>query len=332
MLIAIVTTRDTEWWHLHFSQLGTHDDFSGRMFNSTLLVTGLTLVAYAIVMGADLPRVLGRRRQNWVRLSLASAGAHMSVVGLIPIPVDPVMHDLAALGLVASFAAVLASTLGCRGFARSFRRFGTLGFIVLLLGISALFSGFITLAAYEAVSFGTMCVWILALPRGLRASSTPARRVRAHRSVMRRSPRATTRPKATPALSPARRPGDTRRVTATSPRTTAVVTVRHRKSTSARVGASSRPSILTRRPVAHTPPLLRASALNPTVSHTAHHAPKSRAAGASTSRPSSEGKWGLPVRTPVGRGARPGAHRGSRTRTLSDGRPDSLAEAGLQSA
>lgn len=168
VLLAIITTRDAAWWGLHFSQLGTFGDTSSRLFNGAALAAGILLSAYGTVLAADLPSTMTRRRQRWMQISLTSAGAHLSLVGMVPIPLSPAVHDMIALGLVLSFLSLIASSVRCGDLSGHFRRFALVSLCVLLVGMALLFSHLITLAAYELMAFGTMGIWLMRLPRALR--------------------------------------------------------------------------------------------------------------------------------------------------------------------
>nr|BFF09462.1 hypothetical protein GCM10025699_07650 [Microbacterium flavescens] len=72
VLVAVLTTRDPLWWQLHFSQLGTFDDFSAHVFNSTAIIAGFLLATYGVVVVTVLPRTtpascLGHSALRWSR-------------------------------------------------------------------------------------------------------------------------------------------------------------------------------------------------------------------------------------------------------------------------
>ncbi|MDZ8276471.1 DUF998 domain-containing protein [Microbacterium aquimaris] len=168
VLTAILTTKDASWWTLHFSQLGTIGDFSARTFNTTVIVSGSILAAYGVVIGMTLPATTGRHTRRGLRGSLITAGLAMTVVGLIPIPVSVVMHDLAASTLGLSFLSLVAWSLGLPGLPRRFRHATLLFVIVLATGIVVLTAGLITLALFEFTAFSVVGYWLISLPRALR--------------------------------------------------------------------------------------------------------------------------------------------------------------------
>ncbi|TQK17874.1 putative membrane protein [Microbacterium sp. SLBN-154] len=167
VLLAILTTTDPDWWHLHFSQLGTFSTMSSKLFNSTVLFSGFFLAAYGVLLAVALPQGVGRRTRRIFRGSVVSAGLHLTVVGMIPIPVSVVLHDLAASGLGLSFLTMVASSLGIRGRHHAFRRFTLFCVATLAIGMVILTAGFITLALFEIVAFSLMLVWLGVLPRAL---------------------------------------------------------------------------------------------------------------------------------------------------------------------
>lgn len=164
VLISIVTTSDPLWWQLYFSQLGTFGDFSARMFNGSVLVSGALFAAYGVALGTQLPAGVGPRTRRALRVSLVSIGANMVAIGLIPIPVSRVLHDLAAMGLALSLLALLCSGFGMRRKTHAVRVFLVVGAVILVIGMVVLTLDLITLALYEAVAFSTLGVWLRLLP------------------------------------------------------------------------------------------------------------------------------------------------------------------------
>lgn len=164
VLISIVTTSDPLWWQLYFSQLGTFGDFSARMFNGSVMVSGILFASYGATLGAELPVGVGRRTRHALRISLVSIGANMVAIGLIPIPVSQVLHDLAAMGLALSLIALLCAGFGLRRKTYAVRIFLIVGAVVLIGGMVVLTLDLITLALYEAIAFSTLGVWLRLLP------------------------------------------------------------------------------------------------------------------------------------------------------------------------
>lgn len=161
---SILTTRYPLWWQLHFSKLGTYDDFSGHMFNSTMILAGLLITAFAVRVRSDLHSlaVLRNRRPSRVLIVLvASVGIHLSFVGMIPVNQNPFWHDRAASGLMLSFLGILINTLRSRKHVPLRLQYTTLGVIT---GLSTAIAGFITatinLAGLEFIGFTLIFTWI----------------------------------------------------------------------------------------------------------------------------------------------------------------------------
>ncbi|WP_240659006.1 DUF998 domain-containing protein, partial [Microbacterium sp. CPCC 204701] len=171
VIIAALTTQDPLWWHLHFSQLGTFTDLSGRTFNATVTFSGFFLAAYGVFLAVALPVHTGRRTARALRGSVVSAGLHLTAVGLVPIPVSSAMHDIIASGLGLSFLAIVVSALGLPGRTRGFRRATALCVALLATGMVLLTAGLITLALFELAAFVSMGIWLLSLPRVLAQGS-----------------------------------------------------------------------------------------------------------------------------------------------------------------
>ena len=163
-LVSILTTSDPLWWQLYFSQLGVFDDFSSRMFNGSVMVSGLLFASYGMTLHAELHAGVGVRTSRALRVSLVSIGANMIAIGLIPIPVSLVLHDLAAMGLALSLIALLCAGFGMRMKTRAVRTFLVAGAVLLVGGMIVLTLDLITLALYEAVAFSTLGVWLRLLP------------------------------------------------------------------------------------------------------------------------------------------------------------------------
>lgn len=203
VLVSVLTSHDLTWWHHHFSQLGTHSDFSGRTFNTIVMFSGFFLAAYGVFVSVALPAGIRRRSSRAFRGALTSAGLHLTAVGLVPIPVSPVMHDLIATGLGLSFLATVATGLAIPGRTRRFRRATTLCVALLAIGMIVLTAGFITLALFELVAFVTMGAWLLALPRALAHAPAPTTAPQAPRAE---APGAADRPPCAPAKASTFRP------------------------------------------------------------------------------------------------------------------------------
>ncbi len=172
--LAIFTTTDPLWWQLHFSKLGTFDDFSGHMFNGTLIAAGGLIFLFAIRVHADLAgrHRLPRRRARLFVALVASVGAHLAIVGLIPVNVNEFWHDRAASGLMLSFLGILIGTgVTWRIVPRRLRRATAIVGIGLAISIAGFIAGVVNLAALELVAFSLIFWWIGVFTKCLRRSA-----------------------------------------------------------------------------------------------------------------------------------------------------------------
>ncbi len=166
VLLAILTTPDALWWHLHFSRLGTFSVLSSAVFNGTLMGVGSMIALLArrvlIELRAHGTRSRSHRHAPVVLSSLvASMGLHLAVVGLIPINTFTALHDWAAFGITLSFAALLiAAPCLLRGTNRPMRGRTIPAAVVLVGGFAALNTGLINLALFELIGFTAMFVWV----------------------------------------------------------------------------------------------------------------------------------------------------------------------------
>lgn len=164
-LLSVVTTTDTIWWQLHFSQLGIYNNFSGHMFNGTLVVAGLIIVWFAVRVRHELASLEHWRPARFQRAALvilmASVGVSLGGAGAIPVNSNEFLHDRAASGIMLSFLGILIVAL-CEHKRMSKRlTLSTLAVIVTLGSAITLFIlGIFNLAALEAVGFTMIFTWI----------------------------------------------------------------------------------------------------------------------------------------------------------------------------
>jgi hypothetical membrane protein len=183
LLISIATTPDPLWWHLHFSRLGTFAVFSGYMFNSTIVLTGVGVVVFATRLRREMRRHAGtavlanRRSATVVPLLVALLGIHLSFVGIIPVNSNEFLHDRASTGAVFAFIVILASSRWMlRGMHRvigqASRRVG----LGLVATVAPYIAGFINLAAFELIVFVQVFYWLLLFARTIgRPADEPSR-------------------------------------------------------------------------------------------------------------------------------------------------------------
>lgn len=195
LLISIATTPDPLWWHLHFSRLGTFAVFSGYVFNSTIILTGVGVVMFGLRLRRELKHHAGtavltnRRAATVVPVLVVLLGIHLSFVGVIPVSTNEFLHDRASTGAVLMFIVILASSRWMlRGMHRvigqASRRVG----LGLVATVAPYIAGFINLAAFELIVFVQVFYWLLLFARTIgRPSDEPARSIPARIGSMHRT-------------------------------------------------------------------------------------------------------------------------------------------------
>jgi hypothetical membrane protein len=195
LLISIATTPDPLWWHLHFSRLGTFAVFSGYVFNSTIVLTGVGVVVFAtrlrreMLRHAGTPVLANRRAATVVPLLVTLLGIHLSFVGIIPVSTNGFLHDRASTGAVFAFVVILATSRWMlrgmhRVIGRASRRVG----FGLVATVAPYIAGFINLAAFELIVFVQVFYWLLLFARTIgRPADEPARPAPARLGSMHRT-------------------------------------------------------------------------------------------------------------------------------------------------
>ncbi len=186
-LFAMLTAADPRWWELNFSQLGT--GAGAWAFNGTLVVAGLLVATVGSYIGRDLHRIRGDdalRRIAWVVALWAFAGVLLGAVGLLPLHLAPIPHNIAAFGALALFtAAGAASTFAIPDPPRALV-ITTIGIAVLMVVavVLSMAFGLFSVTALEAMVIGLGLVWMTTLvrilavlaPEASRPSSRPSLR------------------------------------------------------------------------------------------------------------------------------------------------------------
>jgi hypothetical membrane protein len=187
-VFAMITAADPTWWQHHFSDLGAGDGAGAWAFNGTVVVAGLLVATVGSYIGRDLHRWLGDAalpRIGAVVALFALTGAALAGVGIFPLHLAPLAHDIAAfgtLGLFALTALVVTVVLPGPPLAMLLTTIGAgvaLVVAVLLWQPFAVYSA----AGLEAVAVGVMFVWMTTLVRTLSAFAPDASRPSSVRSL-----------------------------------------------------------------------------------------------------------------------------------------------------
>lgn len=175
-LTSMVTASDSEWWRTHFSHLGTFSDLSSLLFNGTLVVGGLLVMAFAIYVSNDIRRrvasgdLLEERSPRFVATMFVTMGVMLAGVGLVPVNLSLLIHNLCASGLAVAYIALLVSgPRMLRGLPRAYFLASWLFLAAVVVSVVLFVVGFFGLTALEIVVFVLIFGWISVFIRFLAA-------------------------------------------------------------------------------------------------------------------------------------------------------------------
>lgn len=165
---SMLTASDPHWWQLNLSHLGATSNASAWVFNATVIIAGVIVTTVARYATAALPvaEPAQRRARGLVRLGLVVIGVMLAFVGIIPVDVSLVLHNIVATGMAVVFVAlVLALPWLLPSLPRVFL---VLGFVfvagIVLLGLFLL-TGYYNLTAVELVVAILTFSWIIVFLR-----------------------------------------------------------------------------------------------------------------------------------------------------------------------
>lgn len=179
-LTATITAPEADWWTYHFSQLGTFDTVSSWIFNGTLIAGGLLVTTFAVYVANDLRALVERgilanpRSPRTVSTVFVVMGVMLAFVGIVPVDVNLVVHNLSATGMAVVFLGLLiAAPRVLRGMPRTFF-VTTWGFLAALVISVVLFVvGYFGLTAFEIIVFSLVFAWIAVFIRFLGLAAQP---------------------------------------------------------------------------------------------------------------------------------------------------------------
>ncbi|MCT9821087.1 DUF998 domain-containing protein [Microbacterium sp. W1N] len=173
-LTAMVTTPDPDWWRVHFSQLGTFDELSSWVFNATLIAGGLLVTTFAVYIENELTALVAAgvlpdpREPAIVSRLFAIMGIMLACVGVFPVDVNLLLHNVSASGMAAMFLVLLIG--GPKLLAGMPRTYfvASWTFLAGLLASVVLFAvGYFSLTAFEIIVFALIFGWIAVFIRFL---------------------------------------------------------------------------------------------------------------------------------------------------------------------
>ena len=170
MLFSMLTNGRKNWWRYNFSYLGTEQSGSSWQFNLTLIFTGIlmaTLVDYLFIN-------LKRRYHNWrvelTRWLLYGLAACLAGVGLFPNDQEfHYLHDQISMWLVYLLLVLIVILRWLLPMiSNNFLRLSYLmGVVMAAEYIAFKFVHYLSLTAFELLSFGLALAWTLLLFQNL---------------------------------------------------------------------------------------------------------------------------------------------------------------------
>lgn len=174
ILVATLSAPDPHWWEFHLSALGMTNSFSSLTFNLTLIVAGLMMAAIARY-ATDLTGLEGPLRSATlrVRVCLILIGVLLAGVGLFPLDVSQILHNISAVGMLIAFALLVFWVRPALPQApRAFFLFGYVSFGVIVVAAVFFVTGYYVLTATELIAGVIVFAWVTVF---LRVSGAAAR-------------------------------------------------------------------------------------------------------------------------------------------------------------
>jgi hypothetical protein len=167
------------WWQSNFSALGISTSSSASAFNFTVVIAGIVLTTLADYLSADLgrwPRI-GRRTVLAVRIVLTVIGLTLIGLGVIPVNLSRLVHDIFAVTAIVGFGLlILAAPALLRTLPSTFIVttwvFGGLMLVIVLLWKPGRAYNF---TAVELLSVLIIFAWLALLARTVASGPTPMR-------------------------------------------------------------------------------------------------------------------------------------------------------------
>jgi hypothetical membrane protein len=160
---------------VHFSHLGSFEnDLSSWVFNGTLMAGGLLVTTFAVYISNDMrvlveAGVLANARSPLIVSTLfVVMGIMLALVGVFPVDVNLLMHNLSAMGMAVMFLVLL---IGGPNFLKGMPRtyfVASWAFLGAMVASVVLFAvGYFSLTAFEIIVFALIFGWIAVFIRFL---------------------------------------------------------------------------------------------------------------------------------------------------------------------
>lgn len=173
-LTAMVTTPDPEWWMVHFSHLGSFDDLSSWVFNGTLIAGGLLVTTFAVYIANDMQVLTdagvltSARGTRIVPALFVVMGIMLACVGIFPVDVNLLLHNLSASGMAVMFLVLLIGGPSfLRGMPRTYFVASWAFLAATVVSVILFIVGYFSLTAFEIIVFALIFGWIAVFIRFL---------------------------------------------------------------------------------------------------------------------------------------------------------------------
>lgn len=179
VVIAIITNSETLWWQRHLSFLGSSKALNAWQFNLTLILSGLLMIALVdsifITLEKDLPAHQGLRI---LRYLLYATGFSLAMVGLFPFDgprIQPFLHNKFAELMVVLVTTMMFCNRWLLPKNHPSFEWLSYGVAIFLAGfyVTYEFGNYITLTAFEIISFMIAFIWLTMLFSHLDHASFP---------------------------------------------------------------------------------------------------------------------------------------------------------------
>lgn len=174
MLMSMITSADPLWWQINFSSLGSLSGPSAKVFNFTLLLSGMVLITMSFHLLDDIRKLMSSdsdksktTRINILKGLFIFIGICMAGVGIFTYAEDPLMHNLSAYSMVLGFAIIIIGLKKILPFIDATflaNSYFTLAIIAVCYFLFARVH-YLNLTAFELLAFGITFSWLVLFVR-----------------------------------------------------------------------------------------------------------------------------------------------------------------------
>ncbi|WP_334151734.1 DUF998 domain-containing protein [Microbacterium sp.] len=179
IIAATLTTTEPEWWELYFSRLGMTGDFSAMLFNGGAIMGGISIASGGVMMRIWFLRSpliatkAHRRAARVIPFFGVTLGLSLAGIGVFPLSVDKLAHDISSNGMIVSFLSLLiAHRIYLRSLSRLLSVLAIITGSALVLSLGAMSFGLINLTVFEAIGFTAILSWVHLLETHVRSLAT----------------------------------------------------------------------------------------------------------------------------------------------------------------